>query len=305
MNLLSALGAIEIGLIFGLVSLGIFLSFRVLNFPDLTPDGSFPLGGAVVAALITKGVNPFLATAVAIAAGAAAGWTTAYLNVRLRVMQLLAGILVMIALYSVNLRVMGQPNVALIDAPTVFKALSVQGVPLYWTQPLVLLVLVIAIIFILDFYLASEDGLAMRATGVNPRMSRAQGVSTDRQTLVGMALSNGMVALAGALFAQSQGGADISMGVGTIVAGLAAVIIGETLLPSRYVFLLTAACVFGAVLYRFIVVLALNADFLGLQAQDLNFVTSLLVALALILPTIRKQLAIGTRRRNILKGAAS
>jgi putative ABC transport system permease protein len=305
MNLLSALGAIEIGLIFGLVALGIFLSFRVLNFPDLTPDGSFPLGGAVVAALISKGLNPFLATAVAVAAGAAAGWTTAYLNVRLRVMQLLAGILVMIALYSVNLRVMGQPNIALIDAPTVFRTLLIEGLPLYWSQPLVLLVLVIVIKLILDFYLASEDGLAMRSTGVNPRMARAQGISTDRQTLVGMAMSNGIVALAGALFAQSQGGADISMGVGTIVAGLAAVIIGETLLPSRYVFWVTAACVFGAVLYRFMVVLALNTDFLGVQAQDLNLITSLLVALALTLPTIRKRLAAGAKRRKTIQEVAS
>lgn len=300
MNLLSALGAIEIGLIFGLVSLGIFLSFRVLNFPDLTPDGSFTLGGAVAAILISKEFNPFLATAVAIVAGAVAGWTTAYLNVRLRVMQLLAGILVMIGLYSVNLRVMGQPNIALIDAPTVFRVLSIGKVPLYWTQPLVLLVLVIIVKLILDSYLVSEDGLAMRSTGVNPRMARAQGISTDRQTLVGMALSNGLVALAGALFAQSQGGADISMGVGTIVAGLAAVIIGETLLPSRYLGWVTASCVLGAVLYRFLVVLALNTDFLGIQAQDLNLITSLLVAAALVLPTIRKRLATGPRLRKAI-----
>lgn len=295
MNLLSALGALEIGLIFGLVALGVFLSFRVLAFPDLTPDGSFPLGGAVAAVLIVHGFNPFLATAAAAAAAAAAGWVTAYLYVRLKVMQLLAGILVMIALYSVNLRVMGQPNIALIDEPTVFSTLSLANVPLYWSQPMVLLVLAALLVFALNGFLNSEDGLAMRATGVNPRMARAQGVSTERQTLVGMALSNALIGLAGALFAQSQGGADISMGVGTIVAGLAAVIIGETLLPSRRLLILIVSCVVGAVLYRFMVVLALNTAFLGLQAQDLNLITSVLVALALVLPTLRKRFFAGLR----------
>ncbi|MFO1107202.1 MAG: ABC transporter permease [Amaricoccus sp.] len=295
MNLLSALGALEIGLVFGLVALGVFLSFRVLNFPDLTPDGSFPLGGAVAAVLIVHGFNPFLATAVAAVAAAAAGWVTAYLYVRLKVMQLLAGILVMIALYSVNLRVMGQPNIALISEPTVFSTLSLDGVPLYWSQPMVLLVLAILLVAGLNWFLNSEDGLAMRATGVNPRMARAQGISTERQTLVGMALSNALIGLAGALFAQSQGGADISMGVGTIVAGLAAVIIGETLMPSRRLLVLIVSCVVGAVLYRFMVVLALNTEFLGLQAQDLNLITSVLVALALVLPTLRKRFFAGLR----------
>lgn len=295
MNLLSALGALEIGLIFGLVALGVFLSFRVLNFPDLTPDGSFPLGGAVAAVLITHGFNPFFATGAAAAAAAGAGWLTAYLFVRLRVMQLLAGILVMIALYSVNLRVMGQPNIALISEPTVFSTLSLDSLPLYWSQPMVLLVLTGLLVVGLNGFLNSEDGLAMRATGVNPRMARAQGVSTERQTLVGMALSNALIGLAGALFAQSQGGADISMGVGTIVAGLAAVIIGETLLPSRQLLVLIVSCVVGAVLYRFMVVLALNTEFLGLQAQDLNLITSALVALALVLPTLRKRFFAGLR----------
>ena len=295
MNLLSALGALEIGLVFGLVALGVYLSFRVLNFPDLTPDGSFPLGGAVAAVLISHGVDPFLATGAAALAAAAAGWVTAYLYVRLKVMQLLAGILVMIALYSVNLRVMGQPNIALISEPTVFSALSLDGLPLYWSQPMVLLVLAALVVAGLVHFLNSETGLAMRATGVNPRMARAQGVSTERQTLAGMALSNALIGLGGALFAQSQGGADISMGVGTIVAGLAAVIIGETLLPSRFLLWGVLACVLGAVLYRFMVVLALNTEFLGLQAQDLNLITSVLVALALVLPGLRKRFFAGLR----------
>ena len=291
MSLIASLGALEIGLIFGLVALGVLLSFRIINFPDLTVDGSFPLGGAVAAALIVAGWNPFAATAVAVMAGALSGAITAWLNVSLRIMQLLASILVMIALYSINLRVMGKPNVALIDEPTVFSALAIDGVPDYWMKPLALLAIVIVAKVLLDLFFASETGLAMRATGGNPRMARAQGISTDRQTIAGLALSNGLVALAGALFAQSQGGADISMGVGTIVIGLAAVIIGETLVPARKLVITTLACLIGAVLYRFFIAAALNTDFLGLQAQDLNLVTALLVAVALMVPSWKRKLA--------------
>lgn len=291
MSLIASLGAIEIGLIFGLVALGVYLSFRVINFPDLTVDGSFPLGGAVAAALIVAGIDPFAATAAAIAAGAAAGALTAWLNVRLRIMQLLASILVMIALYSINLRIMGKPNVALINDPTVFTLFDFGGLPEYVLKPLVLLVIVIAAKILIDLFFASETGLAMRATGSNPRMARAQGISTDRQTIVGLALSNALVALAGALFVQSQGGADISMGIGTIVIGLAAVIIGETILPARSLVITTAACIVGALLYRFFIALALNSDFIGLQAQDLNLVTALLVAFALLVPAYKRKLA--------------
>lgn len=297
MSLIASLGALEIGLIFGLVALGVLLSFRIINFPDLTVDGSFPLGGAVAATLIVVGWNPFAATALAIAAGALAGALTAWLNVSLRIMQLLASILVMIGLYSINLRVMGKPNVALISEPTVFSALAIEGMPDYWAKPLALLVIVIVAKVLLDLFFASAAGLAMRATGSNPRMARAQGISTDWQTIAGLALSNALVALAGALFAQSQGGADISMGVGTIVIGLAAVIIGETLLPTRKLMVITLACLLGAVLYRFFIAAALNADFLGLQAQDLNLVTALLVAMALMIPAWKRKFARAMSKR--------
>ena len=290
MSLIASMGAIEIGLIFGLVALGVHLSFRVINFPDLTVDGSFPLGGAVAAALIVAGIDPFAATAAAVVAGSAAGALTAWLNVRLRIMQLLASILVMIALYSINLRIMGKPNVALINDPTVFSRFEFVGLPEYVLKPLVLLVIVIAAKILIDLFFASETGLAMRATGGNPRMARAQGISTDRQTIVGLALSNALVALAGALFVQSQGGADISMGIGTIVIGLAAVIIGETILPARSLVVTTAACIVGALLYRFFIALALNSEFIGLKAQDLNLVTAVLVTGALVLPGTRKKL---------------
>ena len=224
-------------------------------------------------------------------AGALAGYLTAWLNVHLRIMQLLASILVMIALYSVNLRIMGKPNVALINDATVFSLVEFGGLPDYWLKPLVLLVVVIAAKLLIDLFFASEAGLAMRATGSNPRMARAQGISTDRLTVWGLALSNALVALAGALFVQTQGGADISMGIGTIVIGLAAVIIGETILPARSLVVTTLACILGAVLYRFFIALALNSDFIGLKAQDLNLVTAVLVGLALLVPTYRRKLA--------------
>jgi len=297
MSLYTLLGALEIGLIFSLVALGVLISFRILTFPDLTVDGSFPLGGAVAATMIAAGYNPFLATGVAILAGALAGFTTAWLNVRLKIMDLLASILMMIALYSINLRVMGKPNVPLINEPTIFSILLPDWMPDYVERPLVLIVVVVLAKLLLDWFFSSEIGLAMRATGANARMARAQGIATGRATLAGMALANALVALGGALFAQTQGGADISMGIGTIVIGLAAVIIGENILPARRLVWTTLAVILGAILYRFFIALALNSDFIGLQAQDLNLVTAVLVMLALVLP-------MGKRKLKLLKKGA-
>ncbi|CAI8691563.1 ABC transporter permease [Burkholderia pyrrocinia] len=290
MSLFSFLGALEIGLIFSLVALGVLISFRILNFPDLTVDGSFPLGGAVAATLISAGYDPFSATVLAIVAGALAGFITGWLNVRLKIMDLLASILMMIALYSVNLRIMGRPNVPLITEPTLFTVLQPDWMPDYVLRPVLLAIVVVVAKLGLDWFFSSQLGLAMRATGANPRMARAQGIATGRATLAGMALSNALVALAGALFAQTQGGADISMGIGTIVIGLAAVIIGETLLPARRLVLTTLAVVLGAIVYRFFIALALNSEFIGLKAQDLNLVTAALVTIALVLPATRKKL---------------
>jgi putative ABC transport system permease protein len=290
MSLFSLLGALEIGLIFSLVALGVLISFRILNFPDLTVDGSFPMGGAVAATLIAGGHDPFMSTLGGTLAGAVAGFITGWLNVRLKIMDLLASILMMIALYSVNLRIMGRPNVPLITEPTLFTVLQPEWLPDYVLRPLVLFVVVVIAKVGLDWFFSSQLGLAMRATGANPRMARAQGIATGRATLAGMALSNALVALAGALFAQTQGGSDISMGIGTIVIGLAAVIIGESILPARRLIWTTLAVVLGAILYRFFIALALNSDFIGLKAQDLNLVTAALVTIALVLPATRKKL---------------
>jgi len=290
MSLFSLLGAVEIGLIFSLVALGVFISFRLLRFPDLTVDGSFPLGGAVCAILISGGSHPFLATLAAAAAGAAAGLVTGWLNVRLKIMDLLASILMMIALYSVNLRIMGGPNVPLINDPTVFTLLQPEGLEDYWWRPLLLVVIVLAAKLAMDWFFATERGLAIRATGSNARMARAQGINTGAMVLLGMAVSNALVGIAGALFAQTQGGSDISMGIGTIVIGLAAVIVGESILPSRRIVYATLAVIIGAIVYRFFIAAALNSDFIGLKAQDLNLVTAVLVTVALVIPQIKRRL---------------
>lgn len=283
-------GALEIGLIFGLVALGVLISFRILRFPDLTVDGSFPLGGATAATLIGMGWDPFSATAVATLAGAVAGMMTGWLNVKLKIMDLLASILMMIALYSINLRIMGRPNVPLISEPTIFTILQPEMLTDYVARPLILLAVVVVVKVLLDWYFSTQVGLAMRATGSNPRMARAQGVATGWMVLTGMAISNALCALAGALFAQSQGGADISMGIGTIVIGLAAVIVGESIMPSRRLLVITLAVIVGAVLYRFFIALALNADFIGLKAQDLNLVTAILVTIALVIPLLKHRM---------------
>ena len=291
MSLFSVLGAIEIGLIFSLVALGVFISFRLLRFPDLTVDGSFPLGGAVCAILIAHGTNPWLATLAGTAAGAFAGFITGWLNVKLKIMDLLASILMMIGLYSINLRVMGGPNVPLINEPTLFTMLQPANVEDYVMRPIILLGFVIVAKLALDWFFATERGLAIRSTGSNARMARAQGVNTGAMILLGMAISNGLVGLAGALFVQTQGGSDISMGIGTIVIGLAAVIVGESILPSRRLVWATLAVILGAIVYRFFIAAALNIDAIGLKAQDLNLVTAVLVTIALIIPQIKKKLS--------------
>ena len=290
MSLVAFLGAVELGLLYGLVALGVFLSFRVLSFPDLTVDGSFPLGAAVAATLLTTGWNPWLATFSAGLAGALAGWVTSVLAVRFGILHLLASILVMIALYSINLRIMGQPNIALLGVATVFAPFEALGIRDVWGRPLAFAIIVTLAVLALGGLLLAEYGLAMRAVGANPRMAEAQGVRTGVAIMAGMALSNGLVGIAGALFAQANGFADVTIGTGTIVTGLASVIVGEALFRRGGIVRALVACVVGSVLYRLAVALALEADFLGLAASDLNLVTAVLVAAALILPGGRRRM---------------
>ena len=292
MSLLALFGALESGLIYALVALGVYISFRVLDFPDLTADGSFPLGGAVAGVAIIADVNPWLACIFGMLAGGVAGLVTAWLHVKLGILQLLSSILVMVALYAVNLRIMQAPNLALLGEPTIFGELVTDSNG-YWMRCVVIGGVVIAAKLFLDWFFSTEMGLAMRATGSNLRMSQAQGIATSRSILLGMAISNGLIALAGAIFVQTQGGADISIGVGTIVIGLAAVIIGETIIPAKKMLWITLSAVVGAILYKFFIQIALSNDTLraiGFGPQDVNLVTALLVVIALILPKIKSKI---------------
>lgn len=293
MNLHSFFAGLESGLIFALVALGVYISFRVLDFPDLTADGSFPLGGAVAAISIIAGINPWIACLLGTLAGAGAGIITAWLHVKLGILQLLASILVMVALYSINLRIMGSANLSLLGEETVFSAL-VTDQNSFWMRCVIIGGVVVVAKLLLDWFFNTETGLTMRATGSNLKMSQAQGINTSWQTILGMAISNALIALAGALFVQTQGGVDISMGIGTIVIGLAAVIIGETIIPAKRILWLTFAVILGAVLYKFFIQVALSSTLLkniGFGPQDLSLITALLVIFALILPKLKSQIA--------------
>ncbi|ANB91834.1 ABC transporter permease [Moraxella ovis] len=292
MSMIAFFGALESGLIYALMALGVLISFRILDFPDLTADGSFPLGGAVAALAIISGINPWMACILGMFAGAAAGTVTALLNVKLGILHLLSGILVMTALYSVNLRIMGAPNLSLLGEPTVF-APFIQGGNGVWVRVLVTLGVVVIAKLFLDWFFSTETGLAMRATGSNAKMAQAQGINTSWMIVLGMAISNGLIALSGALFVQTQGGADVSIGIGTIVIGLAAVIIGETVLTAKRIFWITLSVIIGAVLYKLFIQIALSSQTLrsiGFGPQDLNLVTALLVVIVLMLPKFRARL---------------
>jgi putative ABC transport system permease protein len=284
MSLYAFVGAIETGLAFALVALGAYVTFRVLDFPDLTVEGSFPFGAAIAAALMIGGVNPWLATALAAVAGAVAGLVTGLLNLKFRILNILSGILTAIALYSVNLRVMGRPNIGLIGIDTVYSTVERLGIRAIYAPVALLTVIVIVCKLLLDLFLSTGYGLAMRAAGSNPRMARANGVNVDRMIYVGLAIANALTALSGALFAQMLGAADVSMGIGVIVVALAAVIGGTALMPSRVIALATLACVAGSLLYRLAIALAHSSNAVGFTASDVNLVSALLVAVALYLP---------------------
>ncbi|MDF5436274.1 ABC transporter permease, partial [Vibrio parahaemolyticus] len=223
--------------------------FRVLDFPDLSVDGSFPMGAAVAATAIVAGINPWLATIMAMIAGSMTGWVTAFLAVRCGILHLLASILTMIAAFSINIRIMGKPNMALLGEDTILTPFEALGDAMF-IRPLVVGVLVLLSAFFVIRLLNSDFGLGLRATGVNARMVSAQGASTGFYTYFGLALSNGFVGFAGALFAQTNSFADVTSGVGTIVVGLAAVILGQTLIPGRKIWVAVFAVIIGSVLYR-------------------------------------------------------
>ena len=278
--------SLEQGLAYGLVALGIVITFRILAFPDLTVDGSFPLGAAVVARLITEGVPPVYSIIPAIICGFMAGCCTGLLNVKLKINSLLAGILMMTILYSVNLRIMGRSNIQLLTVNTLLTPLENLDVNRFIPIIAFFFLVALCIKLLTDMFLHTQIGFAMRATGDNEQMIRTLGVNTDNMTVLGLGISNGFVALSGALVAQDQGFSDVGMGIGMIVAGLASIIIGEALFGKKTVQRLTLAAIVGSIIYKFIISLGLR---LGLAPTDLKMATGVMVILALGIPALRKE----------------
>ena len=278
--------SLEQGLAYGLVALGIVITFRILAFPDLTVDGSFPLGAAVVARLITEGVPPVYSIIVAVICGFMAGCCTGLLNTKLKINSLLAGILMMTILYSVNLRIMGRSNIQLLTVNTLLTPLENLDINRFIPIIAFFFLVTLCIKFLTDMFLHTQIGFAMRATGDNEQMIRTLGVNTDNMTVLGLGISNGFVALSGALVAQDQGFSDVGMGIGMIVAGLASIIIGEALFGKKTVQRMTLAAIVGSIIYKFIISLGLR---LGLAPTDLKMATGVMVILALGIPALRKE----------------
>jgi len=281
MNVLQLLGAIEIGLIYALVAMGIYITFVIIDFPDLTVDGSFTLGAAVSGALIASGYDPWLATFFAVVAGGMSGYVTGYMHIRLGILGLLASILTMTALYSINLRIMGRPNIALFGQRTIFSEMG------KCTLASSAIIVCLTALTLTKFF-TSNFGLKIRAIGMNPRLSQAYGISVERMKITALSLSNGLVSLAGSMFTQSEGFVDISMGTGTIVVGLASVIIGRNLLNPKRIFVELIACILGSILYRIMISAAINVQGIGLAPSDLNLITAVIVCVTMILPKIKR-----------------
>lgn len=278
-------GPLQSGVLYAVMALGVYLTFRILDFPDLTVDGSFTTGAGITAIMITNGASPILAMLFAFVGGAIAGAITGLLHTKGKINPLLSGIIMMIALYSINLRIMGgKSNFSLLGIDTMFTQITNA-----WLMLGITVVIVIIIKLFIDWFLHTELGLALRATGDNARMIRSFGVHTDRTIIIGVSLSNGLVALSGAFVAQSQGYADITMGVGMIVIGLASVIIGESIFGAKTVIRATIAVVMGAIIYRIIIAYALRIEWL--QASDMKLITAIIVIIALTGPRLQRTIS--------------
>lgn len=274
--------AIDLGLIYAITALGVFLTFRILDLPDLTVDGSFTTGAAVATKLIVSGYSPLLATGAAFVAGALAGFITGLLHTKGNINGLLAGILTMIALYSINLRIMEKANLPLLREETLFSKMQSSGL-LGTTQSILLLAAVAIVVkLVIDWFLHTEIGLSIQATGDNQEMIRSLGVNTDHTKIWGLSISNGLVGLSGAMIAQYQGYADIGMGIGLILVGLASVIIGQAIFRSNKIVIATFAVIVGAVLYRIVIKFALDIEWF--DPSDMKLVSAVLVIIALIVP---------------------
>jgi putative tryptophan/tyrosine transport system permease protein len=297
------IGALTLGLILALLALGVYLSFRIFNIPDITAEGSVTLGASVAAALMVSGHGAAVSTTAGALAGMVAGGVTGVLATKCRINALLSGIIVMTALYSINLHVMGKSNLPLLNETTLATRAEQFGGKIFgdasdlniagWSvgvrdasMLLSVLLFIIVVCILLYVFFRTNLGTAMRAAGDNPQMIRALGVSVDAITIFGLAMSNGLIALSGALIAQYQGFADVQMGVGIVVLGLASVIIGEALVGSRAVGLLITGTVMGSVLFRLLVAIALRW---GLNPNDLKLITAAFVFAALVMPDMARR----------------
>lgn len=279
------------GLMWSMLAIGVFLSFRVLDVPDMTCEGSFPLGAAIAASLISAGVSPLWAVLGAMAGGILAGSVTGVLYTKLKIPAILSGILTMIALYSINLHVMGKANISLLRADTIFSLIAgifhVSPSVASFIVPTLFILIIAAFIY---WFFGTELGMCIRATGDNPQMVRAQGVDTDSMIILGLCLSNGLIGLCGAVVAQNNGFADVGMGIGTIVIGLASVIIGEVILGADSFSSSLMAVILGSVIYRIVIAVVL---YLGMPPNDLKLFTAIIVMIALALPLIKDKVRMG------------
>jgi len=285
-------GAVAQGVLWGIMTLGVFMTFRILNIADMTCDGSFALGGSVCAALVIKGMNPILAVIIAFITGLVAGLVTGVLHTKLKIHEILAGILSMIALYSINIRIMGRSNIPLLGVDTIMTQMQEKfGLTPNIASLIVGVFACLILVVVIYWFCGTEIGSCLRATGNNPNMVRAMGVSTNKMKVLGIMISNGLIAISGALVAQSQGYGDVGMGTGTIVIGLASIILGEVVFGyfgKRLPFWFTlVSVILGSVVYRIIIAVVLQ---LGLKSSDLKLLTAVIVIAALSLPVIKSYL---------------
>ncbi len=294
------LNAVSQGLLWSILAMGVYITYRILDFADLTTEGSFPLGAAVAAMLIIKGTNPFVATFASFIIGLVAGLVTGLLNTKLKIPGLLSGILVMTGLYSVNLRIMGKANLPLLKQPTIITTVTDMGISNSNAIMLVGIVSVVIIILLLVLLFATEFGFALRATGNNPKMISALGVNTDIMIIIGLMISNGLISLSGGIIAQYNGYADAGMGTGTIVIGLASVIIGEVIFGKTSIFRSLISVVLGSILYRIIIAFVLEN---GLQPTDLKLISSIVLAICLFLPVVKEKMFAKKSIKNMNGGA--
>lgn len=281
-----------LGVIWAIMALGLYMTYRVLNYADLTVDGSLTLGGAISAVYVAAGVQPILAILLATIGGMLAGAVTGVLHTKFKIPDLLAGILTQFGLYSINLRIMGKANFGLLNETTLFTQIKEMGISSKWAGLVVGLVFVVILIAVIYSFFGTEIGSTLRATGNNPDMVKAMGADTNAYIILGLVVGNGLVAMSGGLLAQYQGYADINMGVGTIVIGLAAIMIGEVLFSKRSYIHRLIGVVIGSIVYRIIIAfvlrISLNSDFIiKITADDMKLITAIIVVIALVAPNLK------------------